>query len=135
MLFYEFYYQLYKCITTFFYCIIFLIEIPMTKTAVVIATALTLFAALYSVNQPTLAVEMPEIVAPWSAEQCTEKLEIECAIEVERTVRACAAAFETEGSDIIADIKCARDLLADKKYCWPCICAEAKKKGWHVVGC
>lgn len=107
----------------------------MTKTAAVIATALTLIAALYSFNQPAVTAQIEEIVAPWAPEQCTEKLEIECAIEIERTVRACAAAFETEGSDIIADIKCARDLLGDKKYCWPCICAEAKKKGWHVVGC
>lgn len=108
-----------------------MIGIPMTKTAAVIATALTVPAMLYSVHQPEVAIEVPEVVAPWSAETCTEKLEIECAIEVERTVRACAAAFETSGSDIIADIKCARDLMADKKYCWPCICAEAKKKGCH----
>jgi hypothetical protein len=25
--------------------------------------------------------------------------------------------------------------MADKKHCWPCICAEAKKRGWHVIGC
>jgi hypothetical protein len=26
-------------------------------------------------------------------------------------------------------------LLADKKDCWPCICASAKKFGWKVIGC
>ncbi len=109
----------------------------MTKTAAVIATAITVFAMLYSISQPETQTQVPEVAIrqPWLAEECTGKLELECAIEVERTVRACAAAFETEGSDIIADIKCARDLLADKKYCWPCICAEAKKKQWHIIGC
>ena len=67
--------------------------------------------------------------------ECTEKMAAECAVEVEQTVRACAKAFETEGADIIADIKCAKDLLADKKLCWPCICYEAQKRGWHVIGC
>ena len=77
-----------------------------------------------------------EIQAPWfDPEECTEKLELECALVIEMTVRACAKAFETEGADIVADIKCAKDLMADKKMCWPCICAEAKKKGWHVIGC
>lgn len=56
-------------------------------------------------------------------EECSKTIEIECAIEVERTVVACAKAFETGGADIIADIKCAKDLLSDKKHCWPCICS------------
>ena len=67
--------------------------------------------------------------------ECTKQLEIECAVDIEKTVKACAAAFETGGSDVIADIKCARDLLSDKKHCWPCICAEAKQKHWHIIGC
>lgn len=106
----------------------------MTKTAAFLASALTVFAILYSASNPE---NVGEVVsrAPWIAEECTEKLEIECVVDVEKTVRACATAFETGGSDIIADIKCAKDLLADKKHCWPCICAEAKKKGWHVIGC
>lgn len=66
---------------------------------------------------------------------CTEALVVECAADIEMTVRACSAAFESEGANIIADIKCAKDLMADKKHCWPCICAEAKKRGWHVIGC
>lgn len=72
---------------------------------------------------------------PYRVENCTETLEIECAVEVERTVVTCAKAIETEGADVIADIKCAKDLLGDKKYCWPCICALAKKKNWKIIGC
>ena len=105
----------------------------MTKTAAFIASALSIIALFYSGFQPETAIEVPQ--APWLSTECTKQLEVECAIDVERTVVACAKAFETEGADIIADIKCAKDLLADKKHCWPCICAEAKKKGWHVVGC
>jgi hypothetical protein len=67
--------------------------------------------------------------------ECTKTLELECAIDIEKTVRACATAFETGGADVIADIKCAKDILSDKKHCWPCICAEAKKQGWHIIGC
>lgn len=105
----------------------------MTKTAAVIATALTVLALFHSVAFPETEIQVPTL--PWEPAQCTEKLEIECAVDIEKTIRACAAAFETGGADVIADIKCARDLMADKKHCWPCICAEAKKKGWHVVGC
>lgn len=76
-------------------------------------------------------MEMPSIFTT----DCTESLVVECAADIEMTIRACAAAFESQGSNIIADIKCAKDLLADKKHCWPCICAEAKKKGWHIIGC
>lgn len=104
------------------------------KTAV---ASLTLFAAYYGFieleKEPQVQADI--VTGPWIAEECTEKLELECVVDIERTVKACAAAFETEGADIIADIKCAKDLLADKKHCWPCICAEAKKKGWHVIGC
>lgn len=66
---------------------------------------------------------------------CTAQLAVECAFDIEKTVVACAAAFESGGANIIADLKCTKDLLADKKTCWPCICYEAKKKGWHIIGC
>ena len=66
---------------------------------------------------------------------CTPKLAAECAIVIELTILDCSKAFETEGSDIIADLKCAKDLLANRKTCWPCICYEAEKKGWKIVGC
>lgn len=69
------------------------------------------------------------------ADECPESLAVECAVDIERTVKACSAAFETGGSDIIADIKCTKDLLSDKKHCWPCICYEATKRGWKIVGC
>jgi hypothetical protein len=58
-----------------------------------------------------------------------------CIVDIQRTIKECAKAYETKGSDIVADLKCAKDLLADKKDCWPCICASAKKFGWKVIGC
>lgn len=72
---------------------------------------------------------------PFVVQDCTTQLAIECAFDIEKTVVACAAAFESEGGNIIADLKCAKDLLADKKTCWPCICYEAQKKGWKIIGC
>ena len=105
----------------------------MTKTAAILAAALSAFALFYSQTQPESQIEVPQ--GPWVAQECTKELEVECAVDIEKTVKACAKAFETGGVDIIADIKCTRDLMADKKHCWPCICAEAKKQGWHIVGC
>lgn len=70
-----------------------------------------------------------------AVQDCTNQLAVECAFDIEKTVVHCAAAFESEGANIVADLKCAKDLLADKKTCWPCICYEAQKKGWHVIGC
>ncbi len=101
---------------------------------------LAIFAALalyhYQPATANLEVESQPFIdyLNYNAE-CTKTLEVECAIDIERTVVACAKAFETEGTDIIADIKCAKDLLSDKKQCWPCVCSEAKKKGWHIIGC
>jgi hypothetical protein len=88
-------------------------------------TLLAVALAIYSVSSP------PAEATPLAATfdylnfnaECNKELEVECAIDVERTVVACAKAFETGAADIIADIKCAKDLLADKKHCWPCICA------------
>lgn len=109
----------------------------MTKTAIILTSALTVLALFLSTTQPELSqsITKAEIFTPSAPAECTWQLELECAIVIESTVLACSKAFETQGSDIIADIKCAKDLMADKKTCWPCICAEAKKKGWHVVGC
>lgn len=109
----------------------------MKEIAVFALTLVAASIALYGVSSPSAATPTPVPTIDYlniNAE-CTKELEIECAIDVERTVVACAKAFETGGADVIADIKCAKDLLADKKHCWPCICAEAKKKGWHVIGC
>ncbi len=109
----------------------------MTKTALILTSAVSILALLLSGSQPELSQSLTEteVVGPSAPAECTWQLELECAIVIESTVLACSKAFETQGSDIIADIKCAKDLMADKKACWPCICAEAKKKGWHVVGC
>lgn len=103
----------------------------MAKTLGMILAALVAAAVLVAVYSPIKQsgvqqvevvsgqVEMPAIFAT----VCTEALVVECAVDIEMTVRACAAAFESQGANIIADIKCAKDLLADKKNCWPCICA------------
>lgn len=111
----------------------------MSKTLAITLTAIVAAALLLAAYNPTsepqfqqpIKMEMPAIFTT----DCTEALVVECAADIEMTVRACAAAFESEGANIIADIKCAKDLMADKKHCWPCICAEAKKRGWHVIGC
>lgn len=50
----------------------------MTKTAVLISSALAILAMVYSVSQPEISaqtqIEIPS--APWIAEECTTKLEI-----------------------------------------------------------
>ena len=79
--------------------------------------------------------DVVDIIASVQNTDCTTQLAAECALDIEKTVKACAAAFETQGGNIIADIKCAKDLLSDKKTCWPCICFEAEKKGWKIIGC
>lgn len=114
------------------------------KTLFTVMMGLLVLAGLFAVQQvrpsAPISVELSqnlsqdEMIEILDAE-CTDKMAAECAVEVEQTVRACAKAFETEGADIVADIKCAKDLLADKKLCWPCICYEAQKRGWHVIGC
>ena len=111
----------------------------MSKTLAIALTTFVAAALLLAAYNPTsepqsqqiTKIEMPVIFNT----DCTEALVVECAADIEMTVRACAAAFESQGANIIADIKCAKDLMADKKHCWPCICAEAKKRGWHVIGC
>ena len=60
-------------------------------------------------------------------DDCTKSLEAECAVYIEKTAKSCAKVFATEGASIISDIKCARDIQEDRKKCWPCLCAEAKK--------
>ena len=105
----------------------------MKHITVAVVAALFTALALYHL-QPAQPQPEPFDYLNVNAE-CTKQLEVECAVDIEKTVKACSAAFETGGSDIIADIKCARDLMSDKKHCWPCICAEAKKKGWHIIGC
>lgn len=105
----------------------------MSKVVKIAAASLTLFALFNGLIQEKAQVEVE--AAPWMADECTEALEVECAVDIERTVKACSAAFETGGADIIADIKCTKDLMADKKHCWPCICKEAQKRGWKIIGC
>ena len=68
-------------------------------------------------------------------DECTDEMAAACAVYIERTAKSCAKAFATEGAGIISDIKCVKDLEIDKKKCWPCLCAEAKKEGWHNLDC
>lgn len=57
------------------------------------------------------------------AQECTPALALACAVTVQATIRSCAAAAASQGANIIADIKCAKNLLANKKYCLPCVCS------------
>ena len=112
----------------------------MVKTIVVLAAIISIISAFSFVDLAgflsNLKLENARLpIKPYGAADCTTQLAAECALDIERTVKACAAAFESEGANIIADIKCAKDLLSDKKTCWPCICYEAEKKGWKIIGC
>lgn len=111
----------------------------MSKTLIAVLSTIVVAAVLlasYAPTQQTVDIETVQMEMPAIfTTDCTEALVVECAADIEMTVRACAAAFESQGANIIADIKCAKDLMADKKHCWPCICAEGKKKGWHIIGC
>ncbi len=46
----------------------------MTKTAAIIASALSIFALFYSGFQPEAATEIPQ--APWLSTECTKQLEV-----------------------------------------------------------
>lgn len=61
-------------------------------------------------------------------DQCPEALAVECAADVQLTIKECSKAID-EKIDIEADLHCVKDLLADKKHCWPCVCYLAKQKG------
>ena len=101
----------------------------MNKVTTISIVSLTLLAIFSTINSPQETIQIA------NDDKCTEALVVECAADVELTILNCAKAVETEGADVIADLKCVKDLLADKKHCWPCVCAEAKKKGWHIIGC
>ena len=96
----------------------------MKKTSLVVVSLVLAAFALYQLNDQPAAPSLQKEPFDYLGvkEECTKKLEVECAIDVERTVVACSKAFETGGADVIADIRCAKDLLSDKKHCWPCIC-------------
>jgi hypothetical protein len=97
----------------------------MKKLSLIAITLALAAVAFYHLNDSNTAPSLQKEPFDYLNynQDCTKQLEIECAIDVERTVVACAKAFETGGADIIADIKCAKDLLSDKKHCWPCICS------------
>lgn len=97
--------------------------------------ALISFASAFSINEKMNAQFLGLKSALFGDKDCSIQLAAECAFDIDRTVRACSAAFDGEGTNIIADLKCAKDLMASKKHCWPCICYEAQKRGWKVIGC
>lgn len=113
----------------------------MAKSVIILAAIIFIASAfsLYDLTDmisATKNAQVPNILKSYFGNtDCTTQLAAECALDIERTVIACSAAFESGGSNIIADIKCAKDLMADKKHCWPCICYEAQKKGWKIIGC
>ena len=57
-------------------------------------------------------------------DECTDEQAAVCAVFITEIIQACVTAMETDGVDIIADIRCAkaRKLINDKKYCIPCLC-------------
>lgn len=110
----------------------------MSKAAGIVAVIMTIvmgWVYFENASSKTPNIQTEGETYPWDADECTESLAVQCAVDIELTVKSCAKAFETEGADVVADIKCAKDLLSDKKNCWPCICFEAKKRGWHIIGC
>lgn len=71
-------------------------------------TLLALFLAVQNNYQPSLG----SIIQ--NGDECTEKMQAECGLELERTAKNCAKAFATDGAGIISDIRCLKDLKADK---------------------
>lgn len=82
-----------------------------------------------------ISFEAPDIIEPWMYDECTQSMVIDCAASIESTVKTCSKAYADKGKNIQADLACIKDLMADRKRCWPCICAEAQKRGWKVWGC
>lgn len=78
-------------------------------------TLLAIFAAFHQDQKPETSFILQD-------DECTDKMKAECAVDIERTAKNCAKAFATEGAGIISDIKCLKDLKADRAKCWPCLC-------------
>ena len=103
------------------------------RTPVIAVVSLLALAAIFLSIHPT--PDSPVLGFSLHEDECTEKMQAECAVDIERTAKNCAKAFATEGAGIISDIKCLKDLKADKVKCWPCLCKEAQEKGWHNLDC
>lgn len=102
------------------------------KAPLLALASILALAAVFSISQADTP-SSPQLTL--HEEDCTEKMQAECALDLERTAKNCAKAFASEGTGIISDIKCLKDLKADKAKCWPCLCEEAKEKGWHNLDC
>lgn len=82
-----------------------------------------------------ISFEAPDVIEPWMLEECTNTMVSNCAASIEATVKSCAKAYADKGKNIQADLQCVKDLMADRKNCWPCICSEAQKRNWKIWGC
>lgn len=71
----------------------------------------------------------------YTADQCTQDLEIKCMSDISHGYKVCEKAAEEKGKDLPADIECMKYLASVEKDCWPCICFVAKKEGWKIRGC
>ena len=57
---------------------------------------------------------------------CPEELAVACAGNIQMTERDCAEVTKNP-ADLASELACVKDLLADKKACWSCICEVTKK--------
>lgn len=71
----------------------------MSKTLILVLSAIvtaTVLLATYNPTQQTIITETTQLEMPSIfTTDCTESLVVECAADIEMTVRACAAAFES----------------------------------------
>lgn len=126
------------------------------NTAALVISVIALLTALYSTSDKIdfkqiidqnlrqveeqhpldlISFEAPDIIEPWMYDECTQAMVVDCASNIESTVKTCSKAYAGKGKDIQADLACIKDLMADRKNCWPCVCSEAQKRGWKVYGC
>jgi hypothetical protein len=53
-------------------------------------------------------------------------LAVECAGDIQITERDCERAMK-DTKNVESKVACIKDILADKKACWSCICEVTKK--------
>ena len=59
-------------------------------------------------------------------DKCPEPLAVECMATIQMSIRDCTQSAK-HPTDISAEVGCVKDLMSDKKLCWPCICEESNK--------
>lgn len=87
-----------------------------------IAAVLTTFAAISSYQNSNTPAETFSLRFD---DKCPEALAVECAASIQITHRDCEKALKDH--DLNAEMSCIKDLLSDRKVCWPCICEITDK--------